>query len=208
MDKLKERVKIKNIWTKNRIAVPPMVCFHWSDDSGCVTDKNLQHYRYMAAGGAGLIIAEATAVTKRGRLHETQLGLWEDEQTEGWKRLADAVHQYDVPFFVQLHHAGVSGIEKNADCPSDYSFRDSNGELRARGCEPNWRAWMELSFTAATAILSASFLTVISITGKISTDNAGKNSRWIYWKESGKAAGKASWQEYGLGPLNQLWRMG
>lgn len=98
MDKLKERVKIKNIWTKNRIAVPPMVCFHWSDDSGCVTDKNLQHYRDMAAGGAGLIIAEATAVTKRGRLHETQLGLWEDEQTEGWKRLADAVHQYDVPF--------------------------------------------------------------------------------------------------------------
>ena len=135
MDKLKERVKIKNIWTKNRIAVPPMVCFHWSDDSGCVTDKNLQHYRDMAAGGAGLIIAEATAVTKRGRLHETQLGLWEDKQTEGWKRLADAVHQYDVPFFVQLHHAGVSGIEKNADCPSDYSFRDSNGELRARGCE-------------------------------------------------------------------------
>ena len=48
MDKLKERVKIKNIWTKNRIAVPPMVCFHWSDDSGCVTDKNLQHYRDMA----------------------------------------------------------------------------------------------------------------------------------------------------------------
>ena len=129
MDKLKERVKIKNIWTKNRIAVPPMVCFHWSDDSGCVTDKNLQHYRDMAAGGAGLIIAEATAVTKRGRLHETQLGLWEDKQTEGWKRLADAVHQYDVPFFVQLHHAGVSGIEKNADCPSDYSFRDSNGCL-------------------------------------------------------------------------------
>lgn len=52
MDKLKERVKIKNIWTKNRIAVPPMVCFHWSDDSGCVTDKNLQHYRDMAAGGS------------------------------------------------------------------------------------------------------------------------------------------------------------
>lgn len=135
MNILKERVKIKNVWTKNRIAVPPMVCFHWSDDNGCVTDKNLQHYRDMAAGGAGLIIGEATAVTKRGRLHETQLGLWEDKQTEGWKLLADAVHQYDVPFFVQLHHAGVSGIEKNADCPSDYILRDGNGEIKARGCE-------------------------------------------------------------------------
>ena len=134
MDKIRERVKIRNIWTKNRIAVPPMVCFHWSDDNGYVTDKNLQHYRDIAAGGAGLIIGEATAVSKRGRLHETQLGLWEDKQTEGWKRLADAVHRYDVPFFVQLLHAGVSGIEKEADCPSDYILRDSNGELRARGC--------------------------------------------------------------------------
>ena len=76
MDKIRERVKIRNIWTKNRIAVPPMVCFHWSDDNGYVTDKNLQHYRDIAAGGAGLIIGEATAVSKRGRLHETQLGLW------------------------------------------------------------------------------------------------------------------------------------
>ena len=38
-----------------------MVCFHWSDDNGYVTDKNLQHYRDIAAGGAGLIIGEATA---------------------------------------------------------------------------------------------------------------------------------------------------
>ena len=35
-------------------------------------------------------------IRDRGRLHETQLGLWEDKQTEGWKRLADAVHQYEM----------------------------------------------------------------------------------------------------------------
>lgn len=134
MERLKERVKIRNLWTKNRIAVPPMVCFHWSDDTGRVTDKNLRHYSAMAAGGAGLIIGEATAVNKRGRLHETQLGLWEDAQTEGWKRLADAVHSHDVPFFVQLLHAGVSGIDKKADCPDNYILRDSKGERRAVGC--------------------------------------------------------------------------
>lgn len=133
MEKLKERVKIRNLWTKNRIAVPPMVCFHWSDDHGYVTDKNLQHYREMAAGGAGLIIGEATAVTKRGRLHETELGLWEDAQTEGWKRLADAVHRYDVPFFVQLLHAGVSGIGKDADCPDDYILMGLDGKPRTVG---------------------------------------------------------------------------
>ncbi len=120
MNKLNEQIKIRNVVTKNRIAIPPMVCFHWSDDSGMVTEKNVKHYHDMAAGGAGFIIGEATAVSKQGRLHGTELGLWEDGQIEGWKRLADTVHQYDVPFVVQLLHAGVSGIERVADCPSNY----------------------------------------------------------------------------------------
>lgn len=117
---LNERVKIGTIVTKNRIAVPPMVCFHWSDDNGYVTERTIEHYHDMAAGGAGFIIGEATAVLKRGRLHNTELGLWEDKQIEGWKRLADEVHQFDVPFVVQLLHAGVAGIDPDADCPSDY----------------------------------------------------------------------------------------
>ena len=120
MKKLEESVKIGPVTAKNRIAVPPMVCFHWSDDSGRVTEKNVEHYRALAAGGPGLIIGEATCVTKRGRLHETQLGLWEDGQIEGWKKLAETVHAYNVPFFVQLHHSGVTGIDLEADCPSDY----------------------------------------------------------------------------------------
>ena len=75
MKQLADSIVIGSVTTKNRIAVPPMVCFHWSDDTGRVTEKNVEHYRAMAAGGAGLIIGEATCVTKRGRLHETQLGL-------------------------------------------------------------------------------------------------------------------------------------
>ena len=67
--KITDKVKIRNVETKNRIAVPPMVCFHWSDDSGKVTERNVEHYEGMAKGGAGLIIGEATAVTKRARLH-------------------------------------------------------------------------------------------------------------------------------------------
>lgn len=135
MKQLEDKVKIGSIWTKNRIAVPPMVCFHWSDDSGRVTEKNRKHYHDMAEGGAGLIIGEATAVMKEGRLHGTELGLWEDSQIEGWKRLADTVHQFQVPFFVQLLHAGVSGMAQEADCPSDYILRDSDGTCRTRGKE-------------------------------------------------------------------------
>ena len=127
--KITDKVKIRNVETKNRIAVPPMVCFHWSDDSGKVTERNVEHYEGMAKGGAGLIIGEATAVTKRARLHETELGLWEDGQTEGFRRLADVVHKYDTPFFVQLLHAGINGIDPEAETASDYVMQYEDGTI-------------------------------------------------------------------------------
>lgn len=127
MKQITDRVKIGSIETKNRIAVPPMVCFHWSDNNGYVTEKNIKHYHDMAKGGAGLIIAEATAVTQRSRLHDTELGLWEDGHVEGWKRLAETVHRFDTPFFVQLLHAGVSGIDPQPDTASDYLSHGPGG---------------------------------------------------------------------------------
>lgn len=103
----------------NRIAVPAMVVQHWSDDSGTVTDRQIEHYREMAAGGAGLIIQEATCVEPDGRLADTQLAIWADEQIEGLRKITDAVHEYHTPIFVQLHHAGAFGIKENNVCPSD-----------------------------------------------------------------------------------------
>ena len=121
MKQLSDSFQMGPVTVKNRIAVPAMVCFDWTDDSGRVTDRHLAHYRALAQGGAGVIFSEAVCITKRGRLHNTQLGLWEDEQMEGWKRLADACHEYGVPFLAQIHHAGINGIDDVADCPSDYT---------------------------------------------------------------------------------------
>ena len=94
MKQLSDSFKMGPVTVKNRIAVPPMVCFDWADDTGHVTDRHLAHYRALAKGGAGVIFSEAVCVTKRGRLHQTQLGLWEDGQIEGWKKLSDACHQH------------------------------------------------------------------------------------------------------------------
>lgn len=121
MHKLFEEVKIRNITVKNRIAVPPMVVFTWSDDTGRVTPKNIAHYEAIAKGGAGLIIQEATCISKSGRLADTQLGIWEDSQIEGLKEIVDAVHRHGVPILVQIHHAGIVGIDEHAVCPSDYT---------------------------------------------------------------------------------------
>lgn len=121
---INDRVQIGKISISNRLAVPPMVCFCWSDDSGMVTAKNIEHYRALAEGGFGLIIVEATAVTKRGRLHSTELGLWDDLQIEGMSKIAAAIHEYGAKAFVQLVHAGGNGIDPQADAPGTMRYRE------------------------------------------------------------------------------------
>lgn len=60
MPHLFEPLMIKSITLRNRVGVSPM-CMYSSDD-GLASDWHLVHLGARAAGGAGLIIAEATAV--------------------------------------------------------------------------------------------------------------------------------------------------
>ena len=43
MERLFTAWKLKNLEIQIRICVPPMVCFGWSDESGMVVDKNVEH---------------------------------------------------------------------------------------------------------------------------------------------------------------------
>ncbi len=113
--------QLKKYTIKNRIVFPPVVCFHYSDDSGLVTDRNVEHYRQRAEGGPGIIITEATAVRKEGRLAAFQLGLWSDEQIPGMSRIASIVKSQGALSLVQIHHAGIITPESVAPvalCPS------------------------------------------------------------------------------------------
>ena len=72
--------KLKSIAIPNRIVMPPM-CMYSAGDDGFVTDWHLVHYGARAVGKVGLIILEATAVEKRGRLSGGDLGIWDDVQS-------------------------------------------------------------------------------------------------------------------------------
>lgn len=118
MTALFDPLKLGELTLKNRITVPPMVIYNRSDDSGLVTESQVAHYREIAQGGPGLIIQEASAVEKDGRLCNSQIGIWDDEQIEGLKKITAAVHQYEVPIIVQIHHAGVFGFMEETVSPS------------------------------------------------------------------------------------------
>lgn len=114
---------IRNVKIKNRIAIPPMVCFYWPMEDGKVSQKNIEHYEELAKGGAGLVIVEATAITERSMLHESELGIWEDSQIEGLSKITEAIHKHGAKTFIQLVHAGINGKDKNPWAPSAMSGR-------------------------------------------------------------------------------------
>ena len=76
---------------------------------GIPTDWHLVHYGARAAGGFGLLIAEATGVVPEGRISPNCCGLWNDTQRDAWARVVDFVHAQGAAMGIQLGHAGRKG---------------------------------------------------------------------------------------------------
>ena len=115
MNALFREFELKGLKVKNRIVMPPLVNFNWSDDNGFVTERHIKHYERRAKGEAGIIIVEATAINKNGRLLPTQLGIWSDEHIEGMKKITTACHKYGTVILLQIHHGGLNTHPKAAE---------------------------------------------------------------------------------------------
>ena len=95
---------LKDITLRNRIGVSPMCQYCYTD--GFSDDWQLMHLGARAAGGAGLIIAEATAVEPRGRITPFDAGIWSDAHIEPLARVARFVKSQGAVAGIQLAHAG------------------------------------------------------------------------------------------------------
>jgi hypothetical protein len=95
---------VKNLTLANRIVVAPM-CMYSSKD-GFMTDYHLAHLGSFAISGAGLVLAEATAVEPRGRISPADTGIWSDDHIPAIKRVVDFVHTQGSKMGIQLAHAG------------------------------------------------------------------------------------------------------
>jgi 2,4-dienoyl-CoA reductase-like NADH-dependent reductase (Old Yellow Enzyme family) len=94
----------RSLTLRNRIAVPPMC--QYSAEDGMPADWHLAHYGALAAGGAGVVVLEATAVTPAGRISPGDLGLWTDAHGEVLARIARFIASQGAAPGVQLAHAG------------------------------------------------------------------------------------------------------
>ena len=94
----------------NRIAVAPMC--QYSAEDGSATDWHLQHLMQLAIAGAGLVVVEATAVARIGRITHGCLGLYSDANEAALARVLAAARKAaagGTRFGIQLAHAGRKG---------------------------------------------------------------------------------------------------
>ncbi|MES1194494.1 MAG: oxidoreductase, partial [Opitutus sp.] len=104
MPHLFEPLTLKSVTLRNRIGVSPMC--EYSSEDGVASDWHLVHLGSRAIGGAGLVIAEATAVSPEGRITPGDAGIWADRHVEPLARINRFVRAHGAVPGVQLAHAG------------------------------------------------------------------------------------------------------
>jgi 2,4-dienoyl-CoA reductase-like NADH-dependent reductase (Old Yellow Enzyme family) len=103
MPTLFDPLQIGSLELPNRIAMAPLTRARSSCDA--VPNALMAQY-YAQRASAGLIISEATGISREGLGWPNAPGLWNDTQVEGWKLVTHAVHQAGGRIVAQLWHMG------------------------------------------------------------------------------------------------------
>ena len=103
--------RLRELVLDNRVVVSPMC--QYSAEDGTPNDWHLVHLGSRAVGGAGLVIAEMTDVSREGRISPGCTGLYRPEHVPAWKRIVDFVHGATrAKIGIQIAHAGRKGGTK------------------------------------------------------------------------------------------------
>ncbi|HEX8840155.1 MAG TPA: alkene reductase [Sphingomicrobium sp.] len=127
MPTLLDPVKIGSIDLHNRILMAPLTRARSNREA--VPNELMAAY-YAQRASAGLIVSEATGISREGLGWPNAPGLWNEEQVEGWKVVTRAVHDHGGRIVAQLWqmgrlvHPDVSGlhpISSSATTAPDYA---------------------------------------------------------------------------------------
>src|SRR6476469_881521 len=88
----------------NRVWMAPLTRSRASQPGDVPGELNAEYYAQRAE--AGLIVSEATQVSRQGQGYAWTPGIYTDAQEEGWKKVVDAVHDKGGRIALQLWHVG------------------------------------------------------------------------------------------------------
>ena len=100
--------RLRELTLANRVGVSAMCQYSAAD--GRIDDWHLVNLGSRAVGGAGLVMAEMTAVGRDGRISHGCAGLYTEGHVTAWHRVVDFVHHSSyAKIGIQLGHAGRKG---------------------------------------------------------------------------------------------------
>ncbi len=100
--------RVRDVVLANRVVVSPMC--QYSAEDGTPNDWHLVNLGSRAVGGAALVIAEMTDVSREGRISPGCTGMYKPEHVTAWKRIVDFVHAHTgARIGLQIAHAGRKG---------------------------------------------------------------------------------------------------
>jgi N-ethylmaleimide reductase len=102
--KLFEPLKVGPHNLRHRVVMAPLTRSRASRPGNIPSQLNACYYAQRAA--AALIISEATQVSMQGQGYAWTPGIHTREQVEGWRLVANAVHEAGGLMFMQLWHVG------------------------------------------------------------------------------------------------------
>src|ERR1700720_2807030 len=117
MKSLFDEYQLGPITLKNRIVMAPLTRSR-AGRGEAPRELNAEYYRQRAS--AGLIISEATQVSKQGQGYLWTPGIFTPEQVAGWKKVTEAVHSRGGKIFLQMWHVGRishTTLQPNGEAP-------------------------------------------------------------------------------------------
>lgn len=105
MTSLFDPIRLGDIEAPNRILMAPLTRGRSTpSDHVPLTDLKAEYYAQRAS--AGLIISEATGISREALGWPSAPGIWSDAQVEAWKPVTQAVHDAGGRIILQLWHMG------------------------------------------------------------------------------------------------------
>jgi anthraniloyl-CoA monooxygenase len=121
-------LRLRELLLTNRIVVSPMC--QYSAEDGTPGDWHLVNLGSRAVGGAALVIAEMTDVSRDGRISPGCTGMYKPEHVTAWKRIVDFVHTHtQARIALQLAHAGRKGSTRRLWEGNDEPLPEGNWPL-------------------------------------------------------------------------------
>ena len=119
---------LRDLTLKNRVVMAPLTRSRAGKER--MPNALMAEY-YAQRATVGLMIAEATVISKQANGWLNSPGIYSDEQAQAWKQVVNAVHAKGTPFFLQLWHMGRashSSFQENGQLPVSASAFKLNAE--------------------------------------------------------------------------------